>query len=233
MAQDVKLHPNTFTKYLKEAISKGYIIDLGSHYKLIKFVDVVRDFNSDTQLIFNNHGVLKDKCSDFDVNLKNLENLLFIDNIYTKQEKAIKVKKEKKRLLSILMRTDKSYVHPSDYKRARRLLKKAKTMSGVAAMDKSLSLDLTIRTSARHAGNLMGMSAPKANKILNNLAGYGRKILVEWFPLVGGVEQILHLREMNPNAVVYAMPFIGKVKVCSGSAIFKKRCKSYIHNLSM
>jgi hypothetical protein len=236
MANDVKLHPNTFTKYLKEAIDKGYILDMGSHYKVVKFKDVVRGFNSETSLVFNNHEILSTGSSDFNTNLKNLENLLFIDNIYTRQQKAIESKKEKKRLFAILKQTDKSYVRPEDYKRAKRLLKKVKSIECVAKVEENMNLDIDVRTSARHAGELIGMSSQKANKILNNLPGYKRKVFNEWFPLTGGVDQVLYLRDLYPKAVVYALPYKGKIKVCFGSTLVKRYPvgdKSYSHNLSM
>lgn len=217
MAQQVSLHPQTFNKYFEEAIERGWITDCGNCYKLIRFKTILREFCIENDLLFLFHKILRNKNSNFKHVLSELESYLAKDNIYETQAQVIENKKKQIEVFQKCRRTDlMGKVDPKAY---RKLIKKlGKPLNSVKDIKKELNFNNEVVTSCRHTATKLGISASKANRLLNNMPGTQRRILFQFFEGCS-LELFDHLRQEYPKATIYPMVSKGKTKVCFGSQI--------------
>jgi len=170
---------------------------------------------------FGKHGKLKNGPTKHKEVLRELEYLLLEDNIYEKQNYAIKAKEEKIRLFKLSKRTDKNPSPSSDYKKIKKIVKEQGSNKRVGSMKESLNYNAQVITSARHTASVLGMSQQKANKLLNSMPNHKRKIIVQW---VDGIsfEKLESLKEQFPKATIYPMVSKNKIKICFGSSLILK-----------
>lgn len=223
------LSVNTFSKYLKEAISLGFIEVDGDYYRVAPFKRVVSEIFSETGLYFSSHQILHKKSTNFYQIKEEIESLLVLDNIISRQEKAMRnkkriridgiikgrrtVKMEMEETLSSLLRDHvvpkKHYVVSEN--RAHNLQKYNQRA------ERSRNIDRVV-TSARHTSKILGVSIQKANRILSQKSAFKRSIEVKW---VNGCSHATYdnLALLYPNASIIPCPKIGMMKVCFGSSL--------------
>jgi hypothetical protein len=226
MAHQIGLHPNTFIKYLKEAIDCGYIYQDDSKYHIAPLKDILIDFYEETELVFLSHSILLSKETNYKKVLSEIEYCLIIDNVYEMQEKA---KRKKERFIESaerILQTGQShtYISKSEYKSLKNLLKKEGGVNGVAKkLEEQNYMPINI-TSARHTAKKLNISTSKANRLLSSVPGFHRYVHVLW---VDGCSLPLYdaLVEQYPRSTIYPMVSINKIKVCSGSSLIPSEIK--------
>lgn len=214
------LSPQTFKKYLREAIEAGFIEDLGDRYRIISFKKIASHFCKENEIIFRKHLILRSKVTDTKQIVLKLSQDLVYDNVVYLQKKAIETKKRDIELITELLNgTGKNKLYSkSDYKRINILRKSRKiSVRGLAKIKDSLSEEII--TSCRHLGDKFGVSPKKANKMLSDGGEmFKREIKVEW---VDGATffNFEMAREMNPKAIVHPLPSKDKIKINRGSRL--------------
>ncbi len=229
MAQRFGIHPTTFNKYLKECIDLGIVTRDIHGYKAIKFKEIIAKFYKQDKIVFNpRHQLLKKNRKILNVKeiIKELEDCFLCDNVYAPQ--AYQRKKKRELIRAANWTVSRGYSNRPDDK----ILKEALKMGLHRAKNKfeKVRYNAKIRTSARHVAAKLKISAPKANKILNNSVMFERHEIIQWYP---GANQYNFdvLKLMFPNATIYPSILRDCIKVHFGSYIIYRR--PYGHPLSM
>lgn len=200
----------------------GLIKEEEKCYRVIKFTDILREYNNETDLIILQHNLLSKKSIDTKEIQKELENILVEDNVVAPQEFKINQKKRDISILKqVLFRTEKNetFLDKKEFNRFKKLRKDEKTsVDYLNRLEKSLSDD--IRTSARHLATILKISHTKANQIICNLSNFQRKERILW---VNGanVDQVYALRKKFPSATIYPMVSLNKTKIHFGSSLIE------------
>ena len=216
MSSKFGISTQTFNKYLVEAQKIGWINISGGNFVVKKLNDIIIDFNNQTGLFFSNHKVLENrKKHSFKDVLKEIEQILLIDNIIAPQQFEINKKSKFVNDYNIL-------ISPTGKKRGKVTQSQKKMMRmGLRSAEKEISgMNYTDRvmTSARHTSSVMGMSVSKANKVLNLGGKVNRSILQVWIHGISFVK-IEELKIQYPKAKIIPYVHYNKIKVCFGSEI--------------
>jgi hypothetical protein len=217
LAQHFQISPSTFIKYLNQCEELGWIKKSGGNYTAIPLEKILTDFNSQTNLFFAKHKVVK-KGQNFAFNevLKEIEQILLIDNVIVPQQ-HVKDKKE------TFINDYKTLTAPTGTKMIRRItdsqykmVKSGMRCAGIEVSKMKFTSDIV--SSARHTSAKLGISLAKANKILNYGGKVERTIQVRWYHGISFVKLEL-LRLQYPNASVIPFVNYNKIKVCLGSSL--------------
>jgi hypothetical protein len=216
------LAPQTFKKYLREAIELGLIEDLGDRYRVIGFKAIVSDFCNEHKVILRKHLLLRSEITCTKQIVRELSRVLVYDNVVFLQKRAIENKKKDIELISELVSgTGKNkFYSKSEIKKIKALQKKKQiSVRHLNRLKNSLSEEII--TSCRSLSEKFGVSPKKANKILADGGEiFKREIKVDW------IEDATFFnfemaRELNPRAVVHPLPSKNKIKVNHGSRLSK------------
>lgn len=192
LAKDFNLAPQTFCKLLKSAIEYGWVTEDDNGYQAKKFHKIILDFNYISGYSFWNHNILKSKDYNFKTILNQVEQLLVVDNVINPQ------------LTIINRKTD---------------LSKNKRFPTVRCAEKDGKIAIgSVRTSARHTSNKLGISSSKANKILNKSLFYTRKQHIMRF-YQSKKEDVEKYQKKFPRATVWFSQKQNKVIAHHGSTI--------------
>ena len=216
IAPKFNLSTQTFDLYLKKCIQLGWIKFDGEKYTIKKLQDILIEFNEQTNLFFSNHKILKNKKTiNFKLVLKEIEQILLIDNVIAPQQNKI----------------DKKTEFINDYNKliSPTVVKRGKTSSSQLKMIKSglrgagmeinrMVYNDKIVTSARHTSSVLGFSIAKANKVLNYGGKIKRVIVQKWVHGISFVK-IEQLKIEYPGACIIPYVHYDKIKVCLGSSL--------------
>lgn len=204
LCKEFNLSPQTFSKYLKQCISEGWIVEEQDGWRAISLKEIFRQFNAQTGLFYGRHDILKGKSTDFYRIKDEFEQGLLISNIMRPQQRMAALKGK---LLSRNHRTVK-----------KRLRKFADQSPNLCADDIIASMNPEAVTSARNVAGKLSVSVSKANKILNSNTKVKREIRHLW---VRGIlpEKLYSLRGEYPKATIILFPRYNAYKVCFGSSI--------------
>lgn len=204
LAKEFNLSPQTFSKYLKQCISEGFIIEESDGWRCIKLQEIFSKFNNETGLFYGRHDILKGKSTDFYQIQEEFEQGLLISNVIHRQDFVLS---KKMKLTSRKYRTVKES------------LKKFRLKDPNFCAETAIrSINQEYVTSARKTGEVLGVSRNKANKILNSDTKVKRTIRHVWRKGIQP-ERLYALREEYPNTVIIAFPNYNAYKVCFGSSL--------------
>lgn len=207
LAKEFNLSPQTFSKYLKQCISEGWIIEESDGWRAIPLPKILRQFNAETGLFYGKHNILKGKSTDFYQILDEFEQGLLISNIIDRQEYVLS---KKMKLTSKKSRTVKC------------ALKEFRGKDSQFCAEKAIkSINQKYVTSARRTAEILGVSRNKANKILSSGKKVKREIDFIWKKGIHP-ERIYALREEYPNAQIILFPRYDRYKICFGSSLSLK-----------
>ncbi|MFN5416300.1 MAG: hypothetical protein ACK5B9_04525 [Flavobacteriia bacterium] len=217
IAPKFNLSVTTFNNYIEKCIELGWINFDGEKYHIKRLQDILIDFNSRTNLFFSNHKVLKNKKTiNFKIVLKEIEQILLIDNVIAPQQHQIDKKTEFINNYNIL-------TSPTVAKRGRtssNQLKMIKSgLRGAGREIEKMVYNDSIVTSARHTASVLGVSVAKANKMLNYGGKVKRVIVQKWVHGISFIK-IEQLKLQYPGACIIPYVHYNKIKVCLGSSLF-------------
>ena len=204
LAKEFNLSPQTFSKYLKDCISEGWIIEESDGWRGISLKKIFSQFNNQTGLFYGKYNILKGKSTDFYQILDEFEQGLLISNIIRPQQKMAAMKSK---LLS------------KNYWTVRKSLRKFAEESPSLCADEIIdSMNSEVVTSARSVAKKFNVSVSKANKMLNSETMVKREKRFLWVQgILPGRDSAL--REMYPSATILLFPKFNRYKVCFGSSL--------------
>lgn len=204
LAKDFNLSPQTFSKYLKQCVSEGWIVEEPDGWRAISLKKIFQQFYAQTGLFYGRHDILKGKSTDFYQIKDEFEQGLLISNVMRPQQRMAAMKG---RLMSKKHRT------------VRKCLRRfAEKSPNLCADEIIASRNPEVVTSARNVAKKLNVSVNKANKILNSGTKVKREIRFIW---KRGIlpEKIHSIRGEYPGATVILFPRYNAYKVCFGSCI--------------
>jgi hypothetical protein len=216
LAKEFDMNPNTFSSLLKACMEAGYITEEEKCYKIASFREILKDVFAGSGVYFGRHDILDQPSKSYKEILTDFMELLVVDNVIAQQQKQI----DKKQLSELFWRmsegTDKKartewfeLPYRARSRVSRQCLKSVRT-------DRQNSS--AVVSSARHTAKKIGISAMKANKILNNASKFTREIKVKWV-FGANSARFDHLRELYPSARIVPVLSLNMLKVCFGSEL--------------
>jgi hypothetical protein len=216
IAPKFNLSPQTFNSYIQKCIEIGWINFDGEKYTSKKLQDIIVDFNKKTNLFISNHEILKNKKTfDFKEVLKEIEQILLIDNVIAPQQHQIDKKTK-------FINDYNDLNSPTDFRKGKvsksqMKMIKAGLLSAGREIQKMVYNDRIV-TSARHTADKLGMSISKSNKLLNSGGKIHRIIIQRWVHGISFV-RIEQLKIDYPGACIIPYVHYNKIKVCLGSSL--------------
>lgn len=221
LSREYGLSPQTFKKYLYQAIDCGMITECDNRYEVKQFAVIVTELHSGSGLYFGKHDILAGKSLDVKEILNELYECYVLDNIYNKQSNKIKKKSnDLKTLKFIKSETGKRhpYLSKHEYEKLKKICKKS--ISERASLENEIEKTLFnhVITSCRHTAGVLGISKSRSNKVLSNLKKIKREIASKW---IDGCNQVnFEMAKIKyPRATIYPLPSVDKIKICFGSIL--------------
>lgn len=221
LSREYGLSPQTFKKYLAQAIEYGMITDEGNRYEVKKFAEIVTEMHQGSNLYFGNHEILEGKSLSVKEILIELYECYIIDNIYNAQKSKIKKKSnDLKTLKFIKSETGKRhpYLAKHEYNKLKQICKKSIKERASIENEIEKTLFNQVITSCRHTSDVLGLSKSTSNMVLSNLKKLKREIAVKWIDKCNMVN-FEKAKAMYPKATIYPLPYMDKIKVCFGSIL--------------
>jgi len=207
LAKEFNLSPQTFSKYLKQCISEGFIIEESDGWRCIKLQEIFSKFNDETGLYYGKHDILKGKSTDFYQIQEEFEQGLLISNIICPQE---------------FMRAKKNKLTSRKHRTVHNALKKFRSVDPNFCADTTIaSINSKYVTSARRTAEKLNISRSKANKLLNGGTKVKRKIECIWKRGIQP-ERLYALQKEYPKAKIILFPSYNCYKICFGSSLLIK-----------
>lgn len=207
LAKEFNLSPQTFSKYLKQCISEGFIIEESDGWRCVRLQEIFSKFNDETGLFYGRHDILKGKSTDFYQIQEEFEQGLLISNIIHQQDFVLS---KKNKLTSRKHRTVKN------------ALKKFRSKDPNFCADTTIaSINSKYVTSARRTAEKLNISRSKANKILNSGTKVKRTIECIWKRGIQP-ERLYALQKEYPKAKIILFPNYNCYKICFGSSLLIK-----------
>lgn len=204
LAKEFNLSPQTFSKYLKQCVSEGWIIEESDGWRAISLKKIFSQFHSQTGLFYGRHDILRGKSTDFYKIQDEFEQGLLISNIMRPQQRMAAMKGK---LLS------------KNYRTVKESLRKFASMDPSSCADKIIdSMNPEVVTSARNVSKKLRVSVSKANKVLNSGTKVKREIRHLWVKGILPAKQD-SLRREYPKATIILFPKYNAYKVCFGSCV--------------
>ena len=221
LSREYSLSPQTFKKYLYQAIDFGIITELDNRYEVKQFAVIVKELHSGSGLYFGKHDILSGESLNVKEILNELYECYVIDNIYNKQSKKIKKKSNELNTLKFI-KSETGKRHPyltkKEYEKLKQICKKS--INERASIENEIEKTLLnhVITSCRHVAKVLGISKSRSNKVLSNLKKLKREIALKW--IEGCNEFNFEMAKIKyPRATVYPLPSVDKIKVCFGSIL--------------